>query len=90
MYTNIQPHKHSTTHTCKALASLWTFSILNFSTQAFNMETNLTWNICFDGFTRLSINVPVHGEISSIQLINDTEPTVMLIEGTEYVVCKSK
>ena len=37
--------------------------------------------IYFNGFTTLSINVPVYGEISSLLLINDTESAVMLVEG---------
>ena len=46
------------------------------------MESNLTWNVYFDGFTKLRINVPVYGQISSIQLINVTEPILILVEGT--------
>jgi len=50
--------------------------------QAFGAETNSTWGVYFNGFTRLNISIPVYGEISSIRLINDTEPTLLLGKGT--------
>ena len=82
MYNMTYSYRHTYMHKCTHMQSFSKSLNIFYSTQAFNMETNLTWNVSFDGFTQLSINVPVHGEISSIKLINDTEPTVMLIEGT--------
>jgi len=49
--------------------------------QVFDTETNSTWGVYFNGFTRLNISIPVYGEISTIQLINDTEPTLLLGKG---------
>jgi len=48
------------------------------------MEMNLTWGVYFNGFTRLNISIPVYGEISTIQLINDTEPTFLLGKAQYY------
>ena len=42
---------------------------------------NYSWDAYLNGTTKLNINVTVYGALSTLQLLNDTSPSLLLASG---------
>ena len=43
---------------------------------------NNSWNGYVSGSTKLNINATVYGTVSTLQLMNDTSPSLLIASGT--------
>ena len=47
---------------------------------------NYSWDGYLNGTSELNINVTVHGAVSTLQLMNDTLPSLLLASGKRFAL----